>query len=96
MNSANFSTRFAKHRGAVAGFFEKKVQRASLHILCLDLRSIFWSAHFDLYNPAGNILSATAHLFWEKVLRKVPDWERISGSVVPSASFQDKAIKRRF
>jgi hypothetical protein len=83
MQSRNFTQRLARHRGAVAGFFEKRVLRASLHLLCFDLRSIFWTAHFDLYNPAGSLRSAATHLVWEKALRRVPDWRQIS-SVLPS------------
>ncbi len=78
----DFTSRFAGHRDAQFGFIERRMRRASLHILCeANEQSPLWSAHFDLYNPWASPLNAARHLFHEKIRGRTPDWRTIRDSL---------------
>jgi hypothetical protein len=74
---AKFTTRFAKHRGTAEGFREKGRSTAALHFLRPRPRSRAWAAHFDLYAPLANPLSALRHLWYEKLRGRTPRWGEI-------------------
>jgi hypothetical protein len=78
---ADFTTWFARHRNTARGFIERRMARASLHILKHDSEGRQWEAHFDLYNPWASPLSAWRHLLHEKIRRETPDWLVIGGAL---------------
>jgi hypothetical protein len=71
-----FTRRFASHRDAAEGYFERR-SRAALHLLRGDGGGGGWSAHFDLHGPLGSPASAVRHLWREKLRAHTPDWREI-------------------
>ena len=78
---SDFTSRFANHGDTTAGFIERGVGRASLHILYVDNGKRRWAAHFDLYNPWASPVNAWRHLLNEKLRGYTPDWRAISASI---------------
>ena len=72
-----FTTFFAARRKNYRGFFERHRSCASLHFAYLDPGRRHWGVHFDLYSPLGSPVSASRHLFHEKLRIIKPDWRMI-------------------
>ncbi|HVF86891.1 MAG TPA: hypothetical protein VM866_04845 [Pyrinomonadaceae bacterium] len=74
----DFTKLFAKHRGSLKGFRERRRESAALHFLCEDDRREYrWSVHFDLHNPLSSPSSAWRHLTQEKLRAMSPGWRTI-------------------
>ncbi|HVG30510.1 MAG TPA: hypothetical protein VM864_12460 [Pyrinomonadaceae bacterium] len=79
--SLQFTGRFAAHRGTAEGFYEKGRRTAALHLLRARPREQLWAAHFDLYSPLANPLSALRHLWHEKLRGRTPGWGEIAAAL---------------
>lgn len=80
-DDANFTARFATHRRAAEGYFERGKRRGALHVLRARRGGDVWSAHFDLYGPAAGLPSALRHLWYEKLVGTTPGWGEISDAL---------------
>jgi hypothetical protein len=73
----DFTRRFARHRPAAGGFYEKGRHDAALHFLYQDSEPRIWHVHFDLYSPVRSLRSAVKHLRHEYFGKVTPDWRQI-------------------
>ncbi|MBA2647544.1 MAG: hypothetical protein H0U81_12180 [Pyrinomonadaceae bacterium] len=78
----DFTRLFAKHRGSLNGFRERRRECVALHFLHEDDRREYrWSVHFDLHNPLSSPSSAWRHLLYENLRSINPDWRIISHKI---------------
>lgn len=81
----DFTELFAKHRGGLRGFRERRGRAAALHFLHEGGgREYCWSVHFDLYDPLSSPLGAWRHLVREKLRAMNPDWRVIRKELAES------------
>ena len=73
----DFTTRFARHADAEAGYLERRRPRGSLHLLLMNRAACSWSAHFDAHSPVASPLSVLRHLWHERLRGKRPAWHEL-------------------
>src|SRR5215203_52440 len=71
---SDFTRRFANHKGASGGFYEKNRKLAILHFLFHEGEPRTCYVHFDLYSPVHSPGSALKHLYYEYMGDVTPDW----------------------
>jgi len=70
--SSDFTSRFARHKNAHRGFYERRRPRLVLHLLQMKHLSGRWSAHFDLHSPVASLSSLWRHLWHERLRGATP------------------------
>ena len=78
---SDFTRRFAKHKHASGGFYEKSRDAAVLHFIFQEGNPRIWYVHFNLYSPVFSIGSWFRHLRFEVAGQLKPDWQMIERSL---------------
>ena len=82
----DFTRRFAKHRDASGGFYERDRAEVALHFLYVDQTPPKWYVHFDLYSPVHSASSAIKHFRIEYLCKVKPNWRIIQQRLKDKAS----------